>query len=73
MRVRWQLLRLKEHTGFVCSVAFSPDGKLIASGSEDSLVKIWNAASGVLQNRQVSGYGGIASSLKFLKRCGEKP
>jgi len=35
------------HTGEVRSVAFSPDGKRIASGSADKLVKIWNAATGV--------------------------
>src|SRR5262249_28114579 len=36
----------KGHTGWVNSVAFSPAGKLIVSGSQDSTVKVWDAATG---------------------------
>jgi WD40 repeat protein len=34
------------HLGSVQSVAYSPDGKHIVSGSWDSTVKVWNAATG---------------------------
>ena len=30
----------------VLSVAWSPDGKWLATGSEDSTAKVWDAASG---------------------------
>jgi hypothetical protein len=37
-----EVLPLKGHTGAVCSVAFSPDGKFLASGSGDGVVKVWD-------------------------------
>jgi WD40 repeat protein/tRNA A-37 threonylcarbamoyl transferase component Bud32 len=39
-------ITLKGHTRWVPSVAFSPDGKRIASGSFDATVKVWDAATG---------------------------
>jgi len=33
------------HTGVVTSVAFSPDGKKIISGSWDNTIKLWDIAS----------------------------
>jgi WD40 repeat protein len=37
---------LRGHTSWVLSVAFSADGKQIASASADGTVKIWNAPPG---------------------------
>ena len=34
------------HADKVCSVAFSKDGKTIASGSQDQSVRLWNTATG---------------------------
>jgi WD40 repeat protein len=36
------------HQGTVCSIAFTSDGKRMASGAEDKLAKIWEVASGDL-------------------------
>jgi WD40 repeat protein len=33
---------LRGHTGPVWSVAFSPDGKTLASGSQDGAIKLWD-------------------------------
>ena len=46
---------LKGHAEYVRSVAFSPDGKLVASGSDDRRVKIWDAATGAEVNTDVGG------------------
>ncbi|MCI0462730.1 MAG: protein kinase, partial [Gemmataceae bacterium] len=42
------LFYLHGHRGGVHSVAFSPDGKLCASGSRDGTVKLWDVATGKL-------------------------
>ncbi|MBI2926368.1 MAG: serine/threonine protein kinase [Verrucomicrobia bacterium] len=40
-----QLATLRGHTWIVMSAAFSPDGRQLATGSQDSTVKLWNPAT----------------------------
>jgi WD40 repeat protein len=40
-----EIYTLKGHSDWVRSVAFSPDGKILASGSNDKTINIWQLAS----------------------------
>jgi WD40 repeat protein len=44
---------LAGHSSSVLAVAFSPDGKQIASGSKDTTIKLWDAVTGDLQKTLV--------------------
>ncbi len=45
----WSIIRVfAGHTGSITTLDFSPDGKLIVSGSRDKSVKMWNVLTGEL-------------------------
>ena len=50
--------------GVTISVAFSLDGKTLASGSADQTVKLWQVPSGKLQ-QTLSGHSGFVISVVY--------
>ena len=55
---------LKGHTEFVISFSFSPDGKIIATGSQDHTIRLWNVETGECLN-QLKGHDGLVFKVAF--------
>jgi len=55
---------LTDHTGYVDSVAFSPDGRTLASGDFDDTIKLWDVTSGQLLHTLIN-HGRYVISVAF--------
>jgi WD40 repeat protein/uncharacterized RDD family membrane protein YckC len=54
--------KLEGHTAPVTTVAFSPDGRWLASGSEDKTIMLWDVASG----RKIRVLQGHSDELQYV-------
>lgn len=59
-----QELNLKGHTAWVVSIAFSPNGKWLASGSNDHTIRLWDVHSGHCI-KTLQGHTGWVQSVAF--------
>ena len=58
-------LRLAGHSDYVTSVALSPDGRHIVSGSADETVRVWDAQTGQSVMDPLTGHGNWVTSVAF--------
>lgn len=74
----WQseqyIMKQQGHSSEMTCISYSPDGQYIATGGEDSKVKLWNTQSGfcfVTFSEHTSGVTGVQFSRgkKFLVSC----
>ena len=55
---------LRGHRGWIGRIAWSPDGRRLASPSSDGTIRIWDAASGT-EVRAVTGYNEFVYSVDW--------
>ncbi|SCW00311.1 LAFE_0C01354g1_1 [Lachancea fermentati] len=71
------LATLKGHTNWVLCVSWSPDGELIATGSMDNTIRLWNSKKGESAGDALRGHGKWITSLAWepihLVKAGDKP
>ncbi|MBW4467981.1 MAG: hypothetical protein KME07_21355 [Pegethrix bostrychoides GSE-TBD4-15B] len=56
-----ELATFRGHTNWVCSLKFSPDGKILASGSDDSTIRLWDIHQGQCLKVLTTETGGLRS------------
>ena len=63
----WPVMQgvLRGHDGIIESVAFSPDGKCIASGSSDKTIWLWDAETGEQLRSPLKGHEDWVLSVAF--------
>ncbi|HEX6777475.1 MAG TPA: serine/threonine-protein kinase [Ktedonobacterales bacterium] len=57
-----QTLLFREHTAAVLSVAWSPDGRYLASGGSDQTAQVWDATSG----KVICSYRGHTNAIRAV-------
>ncbi len=60
-----QIAMLGSHKWIVTCAAFSPDGRLLATGSQDGTAKLWNILEQKLQATLLASAGGAVWSVAF--------
>jgi serine/threonine protein kinase len=59
------LSNLDSHGGFVYTVQFSPDGQILASGSADHRIRLWNADTGKII-ATLDGHDRAVTAVRFM-------
>ena len=63
---RCSIRTLKGHTGPVSAVAFTEDGRRLATGADDKTVRLWDVTTGA-EARSFAGHTHALSSLAFTR------
>ena len=61
----WSSPTRKQHSDTIHSIAFSPDGTTIVSGSEDKTVRLWDIRTGKPIGQALKGHSDSVTSVTF--------
>jgi WD40 repeat protein len=61
-----EIRKFEQHTARVLGVAFSPDGRWLASGWRDGIVRIWDTKDPASEAREHPGHAGKVRCVVFL-------
>ncbi|TFK66571.1 WD40 repeat-like protein, partial [Pluteus cervinus] len=56
---------LQGHSNWVRSVAYSPDGRYVVSGSNDNTIRIWDASTGQQVGQPLQGHSDSVNSVAY--------
>ena len=59
------MVSLEGHDHYITSVAFSPDGRHIVSGSRDKTLRLWDAQTGQIVMDPLKGHNHYVTSVAF--------
>ena len=62
-----EILATFEHSDGLGSLLFTPDGTRLLSGCIDSVIRVWDLASGLVEATLQGHSSGVISSLCFVK------
>ncbi|MBI3463689.1 MAG: protein kinase [Planctomycetes bacterium] len=62
--VRSWTIETREQRGWVDAVGYSPDGRLLAAGGEDGMIRLWDTSTRQLL-RVLVGHGGLVQALAW--------
>ncbi len=63
--LRGDFSSLDSHSGFVYTLQFSPDGKILASGSADRRIRLWNTETSKIVYT-LDGHQDVVTALQFM-------